>query len=176
MPSLALLRRNCHLLPSTASSPIVVAQPGMRSTRPPPHTPLTLRPLAPVPSPLGSEWGLCVLVQMAVVAPNLSTLIGEMVAARLISKAGSLTSLAKCPASTVQVCYARAIDRSGGSIDRSMNRLGSDRLGSKIDSCRGDDADAAHHRARGRLICVALKLSVRVRASHETKLPRGKVT
>ena len=39
-------------------------------------------------------------------------------------------------------------------------------------------ADAAHHRARGRcgLFCVALKLSVRVRASNETKLPRGKVT
>jgi nucleolar protein 56 len=43
---------------------------------------------------------------MAVVAPNLSTLIGEVVAARLIQKAGSLTSLAKCPASTVQILGA----------------------------------------------------------------------
>ena len=33
--------------------------------------------------------------KMTTVAPNLSTLIGDMVAARLISKAGSLTSLAK---------------------------------------------------------------------------------
>eukprot|EP00604_Paraphysomonas_vestita_P002524 CAMPEP_0174818618 /NCGR_PEP_ID=MMETSP1107-20130205/1398_1 /TAXON_ID=36770 /ORGANISM="Paraphysomonas vestita, Strain GFlagA" /LENGTH=333 /DNA_ID=CAMNT_0016030733 /DNA_START=535 /DNA_END=1536 /DNA_ORIENTATION=+ len=44
--------------------------------------------------------------KMAVVAPNLSTLIGEVVAARLIQKAGSLTSLAKCPASTVQILGA----------------------------------------------------------------------
>jgi nucleolar protein 56 len=36
----------------------------------------------------------------------LSTLIGETVAARLIQKAGSLTSLAKCPASTVQILGA----------------------------------------------------------------------
>ena len=41
--------------------------------------------------------------KMATVAPNLSALIGETVAARLIQKAGSLTSLAKCPASTVQI-------------------------------------------------------------------------
>lgn len=44
--------------------------------------------------------------KMSVVAPNLSTLIGEVVAARLIQKAGSLTSLAKCPASTVQILGA----------------------------------------------------------------------
>ena len=43
---------------------------------------------------------------MATVAPNLSALIGETVAARLIQKAGSLTSLAKCPASTVQILGA----------------------------------------------------------------------
>lgn len=44
--------------------------------------------------------------KMAMVAPNLSALIGETVAARLIQKAGSLTSLAKCPASTVQILGA----------------------------------------------------------------------
>ncbi len=44
--------------------------------------------------------------KMATVAPNLSTLIGETVAARLIQKAGSLTSLAKAPASTVQILGA----------------------------------------------------------------------
>ena len=44
--------------------------------------------------------------KMTTVAPNLSTLIGETVAARLIQKAGSLTSLAKCPASTVQILGA----------------------------------------------------------------------
>lgn len=39
-------------------------------------------------------------------APNLSALIGEMVGARLISHAGSLTNLAKYPASTVQILGA----------------------------------------------------------------------
>jgi nucleolar protein 56 len=44
--------------------------------------------------------------KMQDVAPNLSALIGDTVAARLISKAGSLTSLAKAPASTVQILGA----------------------------------------------------------------------
>ncbi|CAM9355444.1 unnamed protein product [Choristocarpus tenellus] len=44
--------------------------------------------------------------KMDIVAPNLGALIGEVVGARLISKAGSLTSLAKCPASTVQILGA----------------------------------------------------------------------
>jgi len=39
-------------------------------------------------------------------APNLSALIGEQVGARLISHAGSLTNLAKYPASTVQILGA----------------------------------------------------------------------
>ena len=58
------------------------------------------------------------LEKMSVVAPNLGTLVGEMVAARLISKAGSLVSLAKCPASTVQILGAekalfRALKKKG---------------------------------------------------------------
>lgn len=40
------------------------------------------------------------------VAPNLSSLIGDQVAARLISHAGSLTNLAKYPASTIQILGA----------------------------------------------------------------------
>ncbi|RUP49830.1 hypothetical protein BC936DRAFT_141337, partial [Jimgerdemannia flammicorona] len=40
------------------------------------------------------------------VAPNLAALIGEMVGARLISHAGSLTNLSKYPASTVQILGA----------------------------------------------------------------------
>jgi len=44
--------------------------------------------------------------KMHAVAPNLATLIGEVVGARLISHAGSLTSLAKYPASTVQILGA----------------------------------------------------------------------
>merc|ERR1712119_58790 len=44
--------------------------------------------------------------RMSSVAPNLATLIGDVVGARLISHAGSLTKLAKYPASTVQILGA----------------------------------------------------------------------
>lgn len=44
--------------------------------------------------------------KMSVVAPNLAALIGEIIGARLISHAGSLTNLAKYPASTVQILGA----------------------------------------------------------------------
>jgi len=44
--------------------------------------------------------------KMSLCAPNLSTLIGDIVGARLISHAGSLTNLAKAPASTVQILGA----------------------------------------------------------------------
>lgn len=44
--------------------------------------------------------------KMNVVAPNLTSLIGENVAARLISHAGSLVNLSKYPASTVQILGA----------------------------------------------------------------------
>jgi len=44
--------------------------------------------------------------KMGAIAPNLTSLLGETVAARLISHAGSLTNLAKFPASTVQILGA----------------------------------------------------------------------
>merc|ERR1711887_26953 len=44
--------------------------------------------------------------KMSAVAPNLAALIGDVVGARLISHAGSLTNLAKYPASTVQILGA----------------------------------------------------------------------
>merc|ERR1712233_295154 len=44
--------------------------------------------------------------KMKNVAPNLAALIGDVVGARLISHAGSLTKLAKYPASTVQILGA----------------------------------------------------------------------
>merc|ERR1711990_1024192 len=44
--------------------------------------------------------------KMDLVAPNLSSLIGDLGGARLISHAGSLTNLAKYPASTVQILGA----------------------------------------------------------------------
>merc|ERR1711941_263429 len=44
--------------------------------------------------------------KMGAVAPNLAALIGDQVGARLIAHAGSLTNLAKYPASTVQILGA----------------------------------------------------------------------
>merc|ERR1711976_612765 len=56
--------------------------------------------------------------KMGNVAPNLAALIGDIVGARLISHAGSLTNLAKYPASTVQILGAekalfRALKKKG---------------------------------------------------------------
>ncbi|KAK9680078.1 Nucleolar protein 58, partial [Basidiobolus ranarum] len=44
--------------------------------------------------------------RMVAIAPNLTTLVGELVGARLIAHAGSLMNLAKHPASTVQILGA----------------------------------------------------------------------
>ncbi|CCG24670.1 Nop5 protein [Candida orthopsilosis Co 90-125] len=44
--------------------------------------------------------------RMRAIAPNLTAMVGELVGARLIAHAGSLTSLAKAPASTVQILGA----------------------------------------------------------------------
>ncbi|KAD4889083.1 hypothetical protein E3N88_21156 [Mikania micrantha] len=46
------------------------------------------------------------VAKMSDIAPNLAALIGEVVGARLISHAGSLTNLAKCPSSTLQILGA----------------------------------------------------------------------
>ena len=46
------------------------------------------------------------VTKMGIVAPNLATLIGETIGARLISRAGSLTNLSKFAASTVQILGA----------------------------------------------------------------------
>lgn len=44
--------------------------------------------------------------RMTAIAPNLTTLVGDLVGARLIAHAGSLMNLAKSPASTVQILGA----------------------------------------------------------------------
>ena len=44
---------------------------------------------------------------MNAIAPKLTTLVGELVGARLVSHAASLRSLAEQPASTVQILERR---------------------------------------------------------------------
>lgn len=64
------------------------------------------------------------LDKMNLCAPNLSALIGEQVGARLISHAGSLTNLAKYPASTVQILGAeKALFRSEKRQTHTRNTL-----------------------------------------------------
>lgn len=46
---------------------------------------------------------ICIIIA---IAPNLTTLVGELVGARLIAHAGSLMNLAKQPASTIQILGA----------------------------------------------------------------------
>merc|ERR1712098_734962 len=55
---------------------------------------------------MGKELSNYLRSKMSVVAPNLATLIGDTVGARLISHAGSLTNLAKAPASTWEILGA----------------------------------------------------------------------
>merc|ERR1712071_141096 len=55
---------------------------------------------------MGKELSAYLRSKMSVAAPNLAVLIGDTVGARLISHAGSLTNLAKYPASTVQILGA----------------------------------------------------------------------
>ena len=45
-------------------------------------------------------------LRMMAIAPNLTTMVGELVGARLIAHAGSLLNLAKHPSSTVQILGA----------------------------------------------------------------------
>ncbi|KNF03357.1 hypothetical protein PSTG_03300 [Puccinia striiformis f. sp. tritici PST-78] len=44
--------------------------------------------------------------RMTAIAPNLTAILGELVGARLIAHSGSLISLAKAPASTIQILGA----------------------------------------------------------------------
>merc|ERR1711997_239245 len=44
--------------------------------------------------------------RMSTIAPNLTAVVGERVGAKLIAHASSLTGLAKCPASTLQIMGA----------------------------------------------------------------------
>ncbi|GAB7358683.1 hypothetical protein MBLNU230_g3912t1 [Neophaeotheca triangularis] len=53
-----------------------------------------------------SELSSYLTTRMQAIAPNLTTLVGDLVGARLIAHAGSLMNLAKSPASTVQILGA----------------------------------------------------------------------
>ncbi|KFM28625.1 Nucleolar protein 56 [Auxenochlorella protothecoides] len=83
--------------------------------------------------------------KMHAVAPNLAALIGDLVGARLISHAGSLTNLAKYPASTVQILGAekalfRALKTKGNTPNRYLANKCS--IASRIDCFLDQSTDA----------------------------------
>lgn len=62
--------------------------------------------------------------RMNAIAPNLTVMVGELVGARLIAHAGSLLSLAKHPASTVQILGAEKVrSRMPRRVHWSLTRL-----------------------------------------------------
>lgn len=54
------------------------------------------------------KMSLYIQQRMLKIAPNFSQIVGPLVGARLLSKAGSLLKLAKAPASTIQILGAEA--------------------------------------------------------------------
>ncbi|KAL5336096.1 hypothetical protein BJX70DRAFT_373532 [Aspergillus crustosus] len=53
-----------------------------------------------------AQLGSYITARMNAIAPNLTALVGDLVGARLIAHAGSLTNLSKSPASTIQILGA----------------------------------------------------------------------
>uniref|UniRef100_A0A915D548 Nop domain-containing protein n=1 Tax=Ditylenchus dipsaci TaxID=166011 RepID=A0A915D548_9BILA len=82
--------------------------------------------------------------RMHALAPNVTVLLGELVGARLISKAGSLVGLAKCPSSTVQLLGPRrpfdqqAATNLKGKVARKLAAKVS--LASRIDALREESS------------------------------------
>ena len=78
---------------------------------------------------------------MMMVAPNLTTLIGEKVGSKLLTKAGSLITLAKYPASTIQILGAeKALFRAmntGGNTPKYGILYGSPFIGKAAPKDRG---------------------------------------
>lgn len=80
--------------------------------------------------------------KMTAVAPNLATLVGDVVGARLISRAGSLVNLSKAPASTVQILGAekalfRALKAKAGKTPKYGILYNSSFIGKASAKCKG---------------------------------------
>jgi len=114
--------------------------------------------------------------RMAAVAPNLTVLVGELVGARLVQRAGSVLNLAKHPASTLQILGAekalfralktkhdtpkygliyhaslvgQASPKNKGKISRVLAAKCS--LAVRVDALADDDADDAAEEKKGQL-------------------------
>jgi len=105
--------------------------------------------------------------RMAAIAPNFTAVVGPVVGARLIAKAGSLMNLAKCAASTVQVLGA----------ERALFRAKKDRSGRTPKYgyiYHAEYVGRASQQNKGRMaraVAAAASLSARVDALSEGPIP-----
>ena len=133
--------------------------------------------------------------RMQAIAPNLTTLVGDLVGARLISHAGSLSNLAKNPASTIQIIgsekalfralktkhdtpkygliyhaslVGQATGKNKGKIARVLAAKAA--LGLRVDSLGEDGADREHAGGVERTEEERAALGIRARAYVERRL------
>ena len=102
--------------------------------------------------------------RMYTIAPNLTSIIGEKIGAKLIAHAGSLICLSKYPASTIQIFGAeKAMFRA------KREKLATPKFGIIYSSHLINEAAAKNKGKISRMISGKIALSVRVDALRETK-------
>ncbi|KNH08711.1 nucleolar protein [Perkinsela sp. CCAP 1560/4] len=103
--------------------------------------------------------------RMRAIAPNLTTMVGEQIGARLIQKAGSLLSLAKFPASTVQILGAEK------ALFRALKKKqATPKYGILYNASLVSQAAANNKGTMSRVLAAKTALSARVDSFAETEL------
>eukprot|EP00320_Phaeocystis_rex_P003126 CAMPEP_0119066422 /NCGR_PEP_ID=MMETSP1178-20130426/8970_1 /TAXON_ID=33656 /ORGANISM="unid sp, Strain CCMP2000" /LENGTH=513 /DNA_ID=CAMNT_0007048021 /DNA_START=82 /DNA_END=1623 /DNA_ORIENTATION=+ len=104
--------------------------------------------------------------RMQAIAPNLTTVVGELVGARLIAHAGSLMNLAKQPASTVQILGAEK------ALFRALKtKHDTPKYGLIYHASLVGQAQPKHKGKISRVLAAKCALSIRVDALGETSEP-----
>jgi len=104
--------------------------------------------------------------RMQAIAPNLTTVVGELVGARLIAHAGSLMNLAKQPASTVQILGAEK------ALFRALKtKHDTPKYGLIYHASLVGQAEPKHKGKISRVLAAKCALSIRVDALGETSEP-----
>lgn len=106
--------------------------------------------------------------RMNAIAPNLTTMVGETVGARLIQKAGSLLSLAKYPSSTVQILGAEK------ALFRALKqRQATPKYGILYHAQLVSKAPAANKGTMSRVLAAKTSLSARIDSFGDTDNTQG---
>ena len=103
--------------------------------------------------------------RMRAIAPNLTTMVGEQIGARLIQKAGSLLALAKFPASTVQILGAEK------ALFRALKKKqATPKYGILYNASLVTQADSKNKGTMSRVLAAKTALSARVDSFAETEV------